>query len=64
MYSPRRSTPPYGGILSCGRVDRCDHTLTGYGNPGGVGGYYLRYAPIYKFDQLFCVTNLANVTLQ
>ncbi len=39
-------------------------TLTGYGNPGGLSGNYLRYALIYKDGQLFCVTNSVNVTLQ
>jgi hypothetical protein len=43
---------------------RGSHTLTGYGNPGGYSGNYLRYAVIYKEGQYFCVTNSVNVTLQ
>lgn len=55
--------PPEGETYPA-MFDRGNHTLTGYGNPGGVDGHYLRYALIYKFDQLFCVTNLVSVTLQ
>jgi hypothetical protein len=39
-------------------------TLTGYGNPGGFSGNYLRYALIYANGQLACVTNSVSVTLQ
>lgn len=39
-------------------------TLTGYGNPGGYSGNYLRYALIYANGQVVCVTNSVNVTLQ
>ncbi len=39
-------------------------TLTGYNNIGGLTGQYVRYALIYQGDQLVCVTNAVNVTLQ
>lgn len=55
--------PPEGETYPA-MFDRGNNTLTGYGNPGGYSGYYLRYALIYKFDQLFCVTNLVSVTLE
>ncbi|MFZ2753658.1 MAG: hypothetical protein WAZ48_09445 [Lysobacteraceae bacterium] len=55
--------PPEGETYPA-MFDRGNNTLTGYGNPGGYGGDYLRYALIYKFDQLFCVTNLVSVTLE
>ncbi|MEO8673449.1 MAG: hypothetical protein ABI411_19205 [Tahibacter sp.] len=55
--------PPEGETYPA-MFDRGNHTLTGYGNPGGYSGNYLRYALIYKFDELVCVTNLVNVTLE
>lgn len=39
--------------------------LTGYGNPGGFSGTYLRYAVIYDDDgREYCVTNTVAVVLQ
>jgi hypothetical protein len=48
-------------------------TLTGYGNPGGLSGTYLRYAKIYAYNPydpnnprgyLYCTTNIVAAVLQ
>jgi hypothetical protein len=48
-------------------------TLTGYGNPGGLSGTYLRQADIYAHNPydpsnprsyLYCTTNIVAVVLQ
>lgn len=48
-------------------------TLTGYGNPGGLSGTYLRFARIYAHNPydpsnprsyLYCTTNTVAVVLQ
>jgi hypothetical protein len=41
--------------------------LTGYWNPGGASGTYVRYAEIYANNPagyLYCVTNTVTVVLQ
>jgi hypothetical protein len=57
-------TPPGGeqapfGILCAGHSD-----LTGYQNPGGISGTYVRYAVIYANGQFYCATNPVTVVLQ
>jgi hypothetical protein len=39
-------------------------TLTGYNNIGGLTGQYIRYALIFQGNQLVCITNAVNVTLE
>ena len=47
-------------------------TLSGYSNPGGISGTYLRYAQIYAHNPydanprsyLYCTTNVVAVVLQ
>ena len=50
----------YPATFNAGHSD-----LTGYYNPGGYSGTYLRYALIYdEYGNLYCTTNTVAVVLQ
>lgn len=60
-------TPPSGEVYPLTFNSFGLWNLTGYFNPGGVSGTYVRYAEIYASNPtgyFYCVTNTVTVVLQ
>ncbi len=57
-------TPPGGESYSVGSYYTGHFTMSGFQNPGGIGGTYVRYAVLYRAGQFYCATNPVTVVLQ
>jgi hypothetical protein len=56
---------PPSGELYPAFVNYTGHSeLGGYQNPGGISGFYVRYAVLFRAGQFYCATNPVTVVLQ